>query len=138
MHSLFGMHTRNIAIRCSEFLGKCIYSVKEFFQSINIIKGKPRRPNEQGRVERGNADLKKALLKWEQEYPYEKWPLVGMYVVNKNISTRPTQNKANRSANEVYYGKVANATTGYILSSKLLNLVTTSARSDGGGKIKRS
>ncbi len=55
----------------SEFLGKCIYYVKEFFHRINIIKGKLLRPNEQGSVERGNADFKKALLKWEQEYPYE-------------------------------------------------------------------
>jgi hypothetical protein len=51
----------------SEFLGKYIFYVKEFFQTINIIKGKPRRPNQQGSVERGNADFKKALLKWEHE-----------------------------------------------------------------------
>jgi hypothetical protein len=109
----------------SGFLGKCIYYAKEFFQSINIIKGKPRQPNKQGSVERGNADFKKVLLKWEQEYPDEKWPLVHIYVVNKIINTRPTQNKANRSAYEVYYGKVASATTGYILSSNFLNLATT-------------
>jgi hypothetical protein len=68
-----------------EFLGKCIYYVKEFFQTINIIKGKPHRPNEQGSVEKGNADIKKALLKWEQEYPDEIQPLVDIHVVNKNI-----------------------------------------------------
>jgi hypothetical protein len=88
--------------------------VKEFFQTINIIKGKPRWLNEQDSVERGNTDFKKALFKWEQEYPDEKWPLVGVYVVNENINTRPMQNKANRSAYEVYYVKVASATTGYI------------------------
>jgi integrase len=106
----------------SEFLGKCINYVKEVFKTINIIKGRPRQPNEQGSVERGNADFKKALLKWEQEYPDKKWPLVGIYVVNKKIITRPAQNKANRSAYEVYYRKVASATTGYILSSDLLQL----------------
>ncbi len=99
--------------------------MKEFFKTINIIKGRPHRPNEQGSVERGNADFKKALLIWEKEYPDEKWPLVGIYVVNKNINTRPTQNKANRSAYEVYYGKVASVTTGYILSSELLQSATT-------------
>jgi hypothetical protein len=57
----------------SDFLDKCIYYVKEFFKTVNIIKGRPGRPNEQGSVERGNADFKKALLKWEQEYPDEKW-----------------------------------------------------------------
>jgi hypothetical protein len=94
-------------------------------EGINIIKGRPRQPNEQGSVERGNADFKKALLKWEQEYPDEKWPLVGIYLVNKNINTRPAQNKANRSAYEVYYGKVASTTTGYILSSNILQSAMT-------------
>ena len=35
----------------SEFLGKCIQYVKEFFKTVNIVKGKPRHPNEQGGVE---------------------------------------------------------------------------------------
>ncbi len=47
----------------SEFLGKCIQYVKEVFKTVNIVKGKPHNPNEQGSVERGNADFKKALQK---------------------------------------------------------------------------
>ncbi len=35
----------------SEFLGKCIQYVKEFFKTVNIVKGKPCCPNEQGSVE---------------------------------------------------------------------------------------
>jgi hypothetical protein len=35
------------------------------FPNNKYYKGRPRRPNEQGSVERGNADVKKALLKWE-------------------------------------------------------------------------
>jgi hypothetical protein len=42
-----------------------------------ILKGKPQCPNKQGSSERGNADFKKALLKWEQEYPNEKWSMNG-------------------------------------------------------------
>jgi hypothetical protein len=45
--------------------------------------------------------------------------------VNKNINTTPVQKKANRSAYEVYYGKVASATTVYILSSELLKSAMT-------------
>ena len=109
----------------SEFLGKCIYYIKEFFKTVNIVKGKPRCPNEQGSVERGNADFKKALHKWQQEYPDEKWALVGIYVVNHQINTRPTDNKAMKSAYEVYYGKQVSGTASYILGSELLNKAVT-------------
>jgi len=46
------------------FLEKCIYYVKEYFKTVNILMGKPQHPNEQGSVERGNADFKNMLLKW--------------------------------------------------------------------------
>jgi energy-converting hydrogenase Eha subunit F len=48
-----------------------------------------------------------------------------IYYVLKIPLARPAQNKANRSAYEVYYGKVTSATTGYILSSELLQSATT-------------
>ncbi len=109
----------------SEFLGRCIHYIKELFKTVNIVKGKPHCPNEQGSVERGNADFKKALHKWQQEYPDEKWPLVGIYDVNHQINTRPTDNKAIKSAYEIYYGKQVSGTTSYILGSELLNKATT-------------
>jgi hypothetical protein len=57
--------------------------MKEYFKVVNIVKGKPRRTTyEKVRMGRGNNDFKKALLKWEEVHPNEKWPLVGMYVVN--------------------------------------------------------
>jgi hypothetical protein len=62
------------------------------------VKAKPHRPNEQGSVEQGNAEFKKALQKWIAGNPEEKWPLIGMYVVNAQINIRPTDNKATRSA----------------------------------------
>jgi hypothetical protein len=93
--------------------------VKDFFQTKNTVKGKSRWPNEQGSDERGNADPEKALLKCEQEYHDKKWLLVGIYVLNKNINTRPMQNKAKRSA----YDRMCNR---------------CSERSDGFGSIKGS
>jgi hypothetical protein len=46
--------------------------MKEYFKVVNIVKDKPRRPTyEQGSMERGNNDFKKALLKWE-EVPQKK------------------------------------------------------------------
>jgi hypothetical protein len=101
----------------SEFLGKCITYIKEYFKTVTIVKGKPRCPNEQGSVERGNANIKKALHKWQQAYPDEKWPLVGIYVVNQQINTRPIDNKALRSAYEIYYRKQVSGTTSYSLGS---------------------
>jgi hypothetical protein len=35
----------------SEFLGKCIQYVKEFFKTVKIVKGKPHHPNKQVSVE---------------------------------------------------------------------------------------
>jgi hypothetical protein len=43
----------------SEFLGKCIQYLIEFFKTVNIAIGKPHCPNEQGSVEQGNAASKK-------------------------------------------------------------------------------
>jgi hypothetical protein len=96
----------------SELLGKCIQYIKEFFKTVNIVKGKPHHPSEQGNVEWSNADFRTALQKWIAEYPEEKWPLFGAYVINAQINTRPMDNNAPRS--EIYYGKQTAATASYI------------------------
>ncbi len=57
--------------------------------------------------------------------PEAGWPLVGIFVVNAQISTRPTYSKATRSAYEIYYGKQMAATASYILDSDLLKQATT-------------
>jgi hypothetical protein len=89
------------------------------------VKGKPRRPYEQGSVERGNADFKKAMQKWIADNPEEKWPLIGICVVNTQISTRPTNNKATRRAYEIYYSKQTATTATYIFDSELLKIAQT-------------
>jgi hypothetical protein len=88
----------------SELLGKCIKYIKKYFPTINIVKGKPRRPQTQGSIEKGNGPFKRALEKWMMENPEAGWPLVGIYVVNAQINTRPTENKATRSAYEIIMG----------------------------------
>ena len=72
---------------------------------MHIMKDKPWRPQTQGSIEKGNGPFKRALEKWMVENPEAGWPLVGIYVVNAQINTRPTDNKATRSAYEIYYGK---------------------------------
>ncbi len=59
------------------------------------------------------------------ENPEAGWPLVGIYVVNAQINTRPTDNKATRSAYEIYYGKQTAATASYILDTELLKQAKT-------------
>ena len=53
----------------SEFLGKCIAYIKQYFPTVNIVKGKPQRPQTQGSIEKGNGPFKRALEKWMVENP---------------------------------------------------------------------
>ncbi len=46
-------------------------------------------------------------------------------MVNAQINTRPTDNKATSSAYEIYYGKQTAATASYILDSELLKQAKT-------------
>ncbi len=48
-----------------------------------------------------------------------------MYVINAKLNTRLTDNKATRSAYEIYYGKQTAASTSYILDSDLLKKART-------------
>ncbi len=86
------------------------------------MKAKPHRPNEQGSVEQGNAEFKKALQKWIAGNPEEKWPLIGMYVVNAQINIRPTDNEATRSAYEISDSSYSIL---HILDSELLKIAQT-------------
>ncbi len=74
------------------------------------MKGKPQRPQTQGGTEKGKGPFEKALEKWMVENPEEGGHLVGIYVQNAQINTSPTQNKATKSAYEIYYEKQTSAT----------------------------
>ncbi len=45
----------------SEFLGKYINYIKKYYGTVNIVKGRPRRPQTQGSVEKSNGPFKRAL-----------------------------------------------------------------------------
>lgn len=49
------------------------------------MKGKLHPPNEQGNIEQGNADIKKASQNWIAKYTEEKWPLIGINRVNAQM-----------------------------------------------------
>ncbi len=42
----------------SEFLGRCIAYIKLYFPTVNIVKGKPWRPQPQGSIEKGDGPFK--------------------------------------------------------------------------------
>ncbi len=83
-----------------EFLGYCIQMLKEEFHTIKVVKGRAYHPESQGSVERGNATFKEALDKWLEEEDNKEagakrkgWSEVGIYVVNAQINSRPSQSK---------------------------------------------
>jgi hypothetical protein len=103
-----------------EFLGECITYIKKYFPTINIVKGRARKPSTQGSVERGNGPFKIALENWIQEHPNDSWSRIGAFVVNASMNSRPSTVKSNRSPYKVYYGKVCKAAADYILDGQLL------------------
>jgi hypothetical protein len=72
-----------------EFLGQCITYIKKYFPTVNIVKGRARKPSTQGSVEKGNGPFKIALENWMQENPNESWSRIGAFVVNASINSRP-------------------------------------------------
>jgi hypothetical protein len=88
----------------TEILGGCIATIKEYYSSIHLIKGRPRKPNSQGKVERGHARFKEALQKWMAKKGRKNW-LVGAFVVNKEINDVPLENCGNFSPYNLTYKK---------------------------------
>ncbi len=110
------LHTDN----GGEFTGKCIEKIKKHYPTIHIVKGRPRHPQSQGCVERGNSAFKEALEVWKSENPTKGWAELGVYVVNGKINGRPSRQKSGLSPCEIYYGKHTTASTHYILNQDLI------------------
>jgi hypothetical protein len=87
----------------SEFLGDCIQLLKEYYPEIHIVKGRPRRPQTQGKVERGHAHFKENLQKWMQKSNKTDWT-IGAYVVNAQMNQITQQNRGDLSPYNMYYG----------------------------------
>jgi hypothetical protein len=110
------LHTDN----GGEFTGKCIEKIKKHYPTIHIVKGRPRHPQSQGCVERGNSAFKEALEVWKSENPTKSWAELGVYVVNGKINGRPSRQKGGLSPYEIYYGKHTTASSNYILNQDLI------------------
>ena len=70
-----------------EFTANVIKELKDLWPGYCIVHGKPRHPQSQGSVERGNADIKDMLIIWMRENNSTSWK-VGLKCVqfNKNHS----------------------------------------------------
>ena len=88
----------------SEFLGECIAMLDLYYPDIHIVKGKPRKPSTQGKVERGHASFKENLQKWMDSTGNKNW-LVGAYIVNAQMNQIPNENRGGFSPYNLYYGK---------------------------------
>jgi hypothetical protein len=70
-----------------EFTANVIKELKDWWPDCCIVHSKPRHPQSQGSVERGNADIKDMLIIWMRENNITSWK-VGLKFVqfNKNNS----------------------------------------------------
>ncbi|CAF1292393.1 unnamed protein product [Rotaria sordida] len=57
-----------------EFVAKIILELKSSWPDLIIINGRPRHPQSQGLVERGNAVVQKMLGKWQETNKSNDWP----------------------------------------------------------------
>jgi hypothetical protein len=94
----------------SEFLGECIAMIQFYYPNIHIVKGRPRKPSTQGKVERGHATFKESLQKWMDSTGNNNW-LLGAYIVNAQMNQIPQYNRGGFSPYNLYYGKDNNQRT---------------------------
>jgi hypothetical protein len=87
----------------SEFLGFCIRLIKQFYNDISLVKGKPRKPRSQGKIERGHYSFKENLQKWMKKNG-KNW-IIGAFVVNKEMNQIPQWNRGGFSPYNLYFGK---------------------------------
>ena len=87
----------------SEFLGDCIDLIREYYPNIHIVKGRPRHPQSQGKIERSHATFKNALQKWMSRTKNDNWVL-GCYIVNAELNQVSQYNRGGFSPYNLYYG----------------------------------
>ncbi len=86
----------------SEFLD-CIALIREYYPNIHIVKGRPRHPQSQGKIERSHATFKNALQEWMSRTNNQNWVL-GCYVVNAELNQVSQYNRGGFSPYNLYYG----------------------------------
>jgi len=87
----------------SEFLGECIDLIKKYYPNVHIVKGRPRHPQSQGKIERSHATFKNALQKWMKSSGNNNW-LIGCYIVNAELNQVSQYNRGGFSPYNLYYG----------------------------------
>jgi hypothetical protein len=68
------------------------------------VRGRPRHPQSQGCIERGNAPFKDALSRWMDENQTSDWTL-GAYIVNSRINQRAIESRANQTPCDLMFGE---------------------------------
>ena len=56
-----------------EFVNKIIKDLKEMWDTLKIIHGKPRHSQSQGSVERANQDIQNMLITWMKTNNCKSW-----------------------------------------------------------------
>jgi hypothetical protein len=86
----------------SEFLKECVKAIQEYFPITQLVKGRPRHPQSQGLMERGNGPFKDALQDWMRENKTNCWHK-GAYVVNLQLNQRSHEARDNLTPYEMMY-----------------------------------
>ena len=77
-----------------EFVAKVVTEISNLWPGLVIIHGRPRHPQSQGCVERGNGDLQLKLGKWIDEHDDQGWSRGLKFVTHAiNTSTAATHGK---------------------------------------------
>jgi hypothetical protein len=107
-----------------EFTANVIKELKDWWPDCCIVHSKPRHPQSQGSVERGNADIKDMLIIWMRENNITSWK-VGLKFVqfNKNNSHH---SGINRTPYKAMFGSDAKmGLTSSPLPQKMLSTLST-------------
>jgi len=70
-----------------EFCNKVIKRLKDLYPDCVIVRGRPRHPQTQGSVERGNQDIHYLVGNWMKRFDSSAWS-VGIYIVAQQKNDR--------------------------------------------------
>ena len=107
----------------SEFLGECVKAIQEYFPMTQLVKGRPRHPQSQGLIERGNGPFKDALQDWMRENKTNSWHK-GAYVVNLQLNQRPHEARGNLTPYEMMYAMKDEVTMEAIIGPSAKHVTT--------------
>ena len=85
-----------------EFTANVVKELTEMWPECTLVHGKPRHPQSQGSVERGNADIKDMLIIWMRENNNKSWNIGLKFVQFKKNNSHHTG--INRSPYKAMFG----------------------------------